>query len=90
MRLDLFLKTSRLVKRRTVAQELCEHGSVLLNGQAAKPARSVRPGDRITLRFPSRTVELEVLDIPASSKRPSAEATVRVVNETRVPRDTQE
>lgn len=68
MRLDLFLKASRLVKRRTVAQELCEAGRVLVNGQPAKPAKEVRAGDRLTLTYPSRTVGLEVLAVPASSK----------------------
>jgi ribosomal 50S subunit-recycling heat shock protein len=87
VRLDLFLKTSRLVKRRSVAQELCENGSVLLNGQPAKPARTVRAGDRLTLRYPSRTIEVEVLEIPASSKRPAPVPPVRVVAETRAPQE---
>ncbi len=68
MRLDLFLKTSRLVKRRTVAQELCDAGRVLVNDQAAKPAKEIRPGDRIALSYPSRTIELEVLAVPLSHR----------------------
>jgi len=87
VRLDLFLKTSRLVKRRTVAQELCEHGGILVNGQPAKPSRTVRIGDRLTLRFPSRTIEVEITHIPLSAKRPSPEVPVRVLNETRDPTD---
>ncbi len=47
MRLDLFLKTSRLVKRRTVAQEMCVAGRVLVNGNEAKPAKEVKQGDVI-------------------------------------------
>lgn len=85
MRIDLFLKTGRLVKRRTAAQELCDSGSVLVNGQPAKPARTVRPGDRVTLRYPSRTVEIEVTSLPVSAKRPAPEPPFRVVNETRAP-----
>lgn len=83
MRLDLFLKTSRLVKRRTVAQELIEAGCVLLNGQPAKPSREVRTGDRIMLRFTSRTIEVEVLAVPLSSKRPAPEPPVRVISDLR-------
>lgn len=90
MRLDLFLKTSRLVKRRTVAQELCESGTVLVNGLVAKPARPVRAGDRITLKFPSRTIEIEVVHVPLSSKRQAPEPPVRVVSETRAQQDRNE
>ena len=68
MRLDLFLKTSRLVKRRTVAQELCDAGRVLVNGQAAKPAKEIRPGDRLALSYATRTLEVEVLTVPPSSR----------------------
>ncbi len=83
MRLDLFLKTGRLVKRRALAQELCEAGRVLVNGCPAKPAKAVRPGDRITLRYPSRLLEIEVTDLPASAKRPAAAPPFRVLRETR-------
>ena len=83
VRLDLFLKTSRIVKRRTVAQELCEAGRVLVNGAPAKPARDVKPGDVLTLRFSSKTVEIEVLAIPATSRSRSEEAAYRVRSEQR-------
>lgn len=62
MRLDLFLKTSRLIKRRTVARELCEKGDVLVNGLEAKPAKDVKQGDRITLKISAFVIELEVLE----------------------------
>ena len=68
MRVDLFLKASRLVKRRTIAQELCDAGRVLVNGQPAKPAKEVRPGDRLTLASRTRTLEIEVLSVPLSAK----------------------
>ena len=68
MRLDLFLKTSRLVKRRTVAQELCDAGRVLVNGQAAKPAKEIRPGDRLALSYATRTIEVDVLAVPPSPR----------------------
>jgi ribosomal 50S subunit-recycling heat shock protein len=87
VRLDLFLKTSRLVKRRTVAQELCGSGSVLVNGQSAKPGRIVRTGDRITLRFPSRTIEVEIISVPLTSKRPASDPLTRVLHDVRAGED---
>lgn len=83
MRLDLFLKTSRLVKRRTVAQEMCDAGKVLVNGSPAKSAKEVRPGDILRLSYASRTIEIEVLAVPASSKnvRTPPEELYRVTRE---------
>jgi ribosomal 50S subunit-recycling heat shock protein len=83
VRLDLFLKTSRLVKRRTVAQELCDAGRVLVNGAAAKPAKEVRPGDVLTLAFSSRTVEIEVLGLPLKSRTAPSEESYRIRSEER-------
>jgi ribosomal 50S subunit-recycling heat shock protein len=88
MRLDLFLKTSRLVKRRTVAQKMCVAGRVLVNSQEAKPAKNVTPGDVITLKFSSRIIDLEIVGmISASSRKMSSEELYRVKSETRLPRD---
>ena len=84
MRLDLFLKTSRLVKRRTIAQEMCIAGRVQLNGHDAKPAKEVRPGDVITLKFSSRIIDLNVLEIPISSKKASFATCYAVKSETRL------
>jgi ribosomal 50S subunit-recycling heat shock protein len=88
MRLDLFLKTSRLVKRRTVAQEMCSGGRVLVNGHEAKPAKEVKPGDIITLKFSSRIFELEIVGmLTSSSRKPLPEELYRVVSETRLPKE---
>ena len=88
MRLDLFLKTSRLVKRRTVAQEMCGAGRVLVNGHEAKPAKDVRLGDVVTLKFSSRTVDLEIIDmLNAFSRKMSPEELYRVKSETRLPKE---
>ncbi len=88
MRLDLFLKTSRLVKRRTVAQEMCIAGRVLVNGHEAKPAKEVKQGDVITLKFSSRIVELEIAGmLDASSRKTSPEELYRVKSETRLPKE---
>lgn len=84
MRLDLFLKASRLVKRRAVASALCDAGRVLINDRAARPAKEVKQGDRITLAFGARSIEVEVLVIPATSKKPATEAPYRVIAEKRL------
>ena len=89
MRLDLFLKTSRLVKRRTVAQEMCGAGRVLVNSQEAKPAKEIGPGDALRLFFSTRTIDIEVLFVPASSKniKVPPEEMYRVISDQKVPRE---
>ena len=64
MRLDLFLKQSRLVPRRTLAQEMCEAGAVRVNGAPAKSSREVRAGDRIAIKQRGRITTASVLQIP--------------------------
>lgn len=74
MRLDLFLKLSRVCPRRSIAQKLCDAGLVLLNGRPAKPAHSVKTGDIIAVRRPDRETEFRVLTVPGArnvSKRDS-------------------
>ena len=67
MRLDVFLKTSRLVKRRAVAKELCDAGRIRIGGFKAKPARELKVGDILTLELPRRRLVAEVLELPAKS-----------------------
>lgn len=83
MRLDLFLRASRLVLRRTVAQELCEAGAVLVNGQPARPSRAVRVGDDVTVRRRGRATTVRVLSIPDSKQvaRAAAPALYEVISE---------
>jgi ribosomal 50S subunit-recycling heat shock protein len=68
MRLDLFLKASRLCPRRTVAQKLCDAGFVSLNGALAKSAHPVKPGDEISLRRRDQLVRIRVLALPATKQ----------------------
>jgi ribosomal 50S subunit-recycling heat shock protein len=63
MRLDKFLKVSRIIKRRTVAKEVCETGRVLLNGKAAKAGSEVKVGDIVEIGYASGSVKAEILDI---------------------------
>jgi len=64
MRLDKFLQVSRLVKRRTLANELCDRGRVRVNGQRAKATASVKAGDVITIAQGDRRLIAKVLDVP--------------------------
>ena len=72
MRLDKFLKVSRLIKRRTVANEACDAGRVLVNDKPAKASVKVKPGDIIEIQFGTRTVKVEVLDITDTTKKEEA------------------
>ncbi len=63
MRIDKFLKNSRLIKRRTVAKEACEQGRIKINDKIAKPGSEVTIGDVITLEFGSKTIKVEVLNL---------------------------
>lgn len=85
MRLDLYLKLSRLVPRRTGAKDLCETGEVSVNGRPAKAGRDVHPGDRVTLLFPSREITVEVLALPTgrSVAKAAARDLFRVIGERR-------
>ena len=72
MRLDKFLKVSRLIKRRTVANEACDAGRVTVNGQVAKSSVKVKPGDIIEIQFGTRNAKVEVLDIQETTKKEEA------------------
>lgn len=67
MRLDIFLKESRIIPRRSVAREVCDQGAILVNGQVAKPGRLIRVGDVIQWRHPTRMTEVRVARIPTVS-----------------------
>jgi len=64
MRLDLFLKKTRLLRQRALAKELCDAGAVSINGRRAKPSQEVRPNDRIALSLPQRRLEVRVCAVP--------------------------
>ena len=79
MRLDKFLKVSRLIKRRTVANEACAAGRVLVNGKTAKASVKVKPGDVIEIQFGTRTVKVEVLDLQETTKKEEAKELFRYI-----------
>lgn len=77
MRLDKYLKVSRLIKRRTVANEACDAGRVSLNGNVAKASANVKVGDVIEIRFGNRTVKAEVLKVAETVKKEEAQELFR-------------
>ena len=79
MRLDKFLNVSRLIKRRTVANEACDAGRVLVNGKTAKASVKVKPGDVIEIQFGTRTVKVEVLDLQETTKKEEAKELFRYI-----------
>lgn len=77
MRLDKYLKVSRLIKRRTVANEACDAGRVMVNGKTAKASVDVKVGDVIEIEFGTRSVKVEVLDVQDTSKKDEAKELYR-------------
>jgi ribosomal 50S subunit-recycling heat shock protein len=74
MRVDLFLKASRLCPRRTVAQKLCDAGLVFVNGHSAKSSHAVKPGDEVDLRRRNQLIKVRVLAVPATRQTSRKEA----------------
>lgn len=79
MRLDKFLKVSRLIKRRTVANEACNAGRVLVNDKPAKASLNVKTGDTIEIRFGTNSVKVEVLDVQETVKKEEAKELYRYI-----------
>lgn len=77
MRLDKFLKVSRIIKRRTVANEACDGGRVSLNGKTAKAGSEVKPGDIIEVAFGQRSLKVEVLSVSENAAKADAPAMYR-------------
>ena len=72
MRIDKFLKVSRLIKRRTVANEACDAGRVMVNGKPAKASVNVKVGDEIEIMFGQKAVKVRVLNIQDTTKKEEA------------------
>lgn len=72
MRLDKYLKVSRLIKRRTIANEACDAGRVFINDKPAKASANVKVGDVLTIQFGNKEVKVEVLDVQETVKKEDA------------------
>ena len=79
MRLDKYLKVSRLIKRRTVANEACDNERVSVNGRPARASYEVKVGDVIAIRFGERTLTVEVLSVQENAGKTEASALYREV-----------
>ena len=77
MRLDKYLKVSRLIKRRTVANEACDAGRVMINDKPAKASSTVKQGDTITIQFGNKEVKVEVLDVQETVRKDDAKELFR-------------
>jgi ribosomal 50S subunit-recycling heat shock protein len=81
MRLDKYLKVSRLIKRRSVANEACDAGRISLNGKVAKASAEVKQGDVITIGFGNRNVTVEVLTVAETVRKEEAKEMYRYLTE---------
>lgn len=79
MRLDKFLKVSRLIKRRTVANEACDAGRVLVNNKVAKASLNVKSGDILEIQFGNRSVKVEILDVKDTAKKEEVKELFRYI-----------
>ncbi len=79
MRIDKFLKTSRIIKRRTVAKEACEQGKVSINGKTAKPGDELKIGDIIAVSFGSGEMKVQVLELKESVGKDQADSLYKVI-----------
>ena len=81
MRLDKYLKVSRLIKRRTVANDACDGERILVNGKLAKASYTVKVGDLITISFGAKSVTVRVLEIRETTKKTESVGMYEVVSE---------
>ncbi|MBY0358783.1 MAG: RNA-binding S4 domain-containing protein [Candidatus Obscuribacterales bacterium] len=91
MRLDKWLKLSRLIKRRTIAQMACEQGRIFINDRTAKSATSLKPGDKLHIELGSRALTVEVVELPLRAPSIQDAAKIyKILEEVRRPKDTHE
>lgn len=84
MRLDKFLKVSRIIKRRTIAKEVSDKGRIAINGKQAKSSTDVKVGDEMTIQFGNKTLELRIDKIVDTTKKDEAQEMYTILKETKV------
>lgn len=82
MRLDKFLKVARIIKRRTLAKEVCDGGKVMVNGRVAKAGLEVKPGDQVDLRVGSRNLFFEIVEIKETVPAKEASSLYKIISRT--------
>ncbi|MBI6872960.1 MULTISPECIES: RNA-binding S4 domain-containing protein [Clostridium] len=80
MRLDKYLKVSRIIKRRTVAKEACEGGRVSINGKVAKPGTEVKEGDIIEIQYASKSLKAKIINITEHVKKENAQGMYEIIS----------
>lgn len=83
MRLDKYLKVSRIIKRRTVAKEVCSSGRIQVNGRAAKAGTDVSVGDKLSITFGNKILEAEIVEIAETVRANEAAQMYKIISETR-------
>ncbi len=81
MRIDKFLKVSRIIKRRTVAQDACDGGRIEVNGREAKPSKDVKSGDIVSVRFGNESVRFKIISTPDVAGKADASELYEVLND---------
>ncbi|EZP74871.1 MULTISPECIES: RNA-binding S4 domain-containing protein [Anoxybacillaceae] len=84
MRLDKFLKVSRLIKRRTLAKEVADQGRITINGAVAKASSTVKIGDELTIQFGQKRLTVRVIDLKETTKKDEAANLYEVIREERI------
>ena len=79
MRLDKYLKVSRIIKRRTVAKEVCESGRITINNKVAKPSTVVKEGDIIEIAFATRSLKARIINIAEHVRKENAKAMYEII-----------
>lgn len=87
MRLDKFLKVSRLIKRRTLAKEVADQGRITINGQVAKASSNVKIGDELSIQFGQKILTIQVMSLQEQVKKEEAASLYQVIKEERLPAD---
>jgi len=81
MRIDKFLKVSRILKRRTVAREACDGGKVIVNGKDAKPSHQIKVGDTVEIDYASGVLKFKILEVKETVKKDEAASLYEIVND---------
>ncbi|WP_333886621.1 RNA-binding S4 domain-containing protein [Clostridium sp.] len=79
MRLDKYLKVSRIIKRRTIAKEACEGGRVNINGKVAKPSSEIKEGDIIEIKYANRSLKAKIIDIQNHVKKEEVQSMYEII-----------
>jgi ribosomal 50S subunit-recycling heat shock protein len=79
VRIDKFLKVSRILKRRTVAQEACDGGKVLINGKEVKPSHPVKVGDEVAIAYAAGTLKFKILNVKETVKKDEASSLYEII-----------